>query len=199
MTQTRQEQNQSPARRIGTVSADNRARLIAAAETLMRERGHAQVTSRKLAEQADLKPQLVHYYFRTMDDLFEELFRQSTDRQIQALEQAARAPDPLVALFELTCDPSSTTLQIEFLSLANHRPRLRELITQFGATLNQREGDLLKSELARRGIETSGFSAEQIATLFQTAAHGLAFAGSFDQARFESARNAVLDWLRSTA
>ena len=46
----------------------------------MRDEGYAAVTSRRVAEQAGLKPQLVHYYFRTMDDLFLEMFRRGADR-----------------------------------------------------------------------------------------------------------------------
>ena len=40
-----------------------------AAEQLLLEEGYAAVTSRRVGARAGLKPQLVHYYFRTMDDL----------------------------------------------------------------------------------------------------------------------------------
>jgi TetR/AcrR family transcriptional regulator len=61
-------------RRIGAPDAKNRGVLLDAAEQLMLEDGYAAVTSRRLAVRAGLKPQLVHYYFRTMDDLFLEVF-----------------------------------------------------------------------------------------------------------------------------
>ena len=61
------------ARRIGAPDAKNRSVLLDAAEQLMLEEGYAAVTSRRVAEKAALKPQLVHYYFRTMDDLFLEV------------------------------------------------------------------------------------------------------------------------------
>ena len=57
-------------RRIGALTSKTRSSLLNAAESLMRESGYAAVTSRRLAAKAGLKPQLVHYYFRTMDDLF---------------------------------------------------------------------------------------------------------------------------------
>ena len=62
-------------RRLGAPDAKNRTVLLDAAEQLMRDEGYAAVTSRRVAEKAGLKPQLVHYYFRTMDDLFLELYR----------------------------------------------------------------------------------------------------------------------------
>ena len=179
-------------RRIGGADTESRARLLRTAEELMREEGYAQVTSRKLASRAGLKPQLVHYYFRTMDDLFEELFNQATRRQLAALDWVTQQPEPLVALFELTCDPTTAALQLEFLALANHRKRLQTLIRDFGAELNAREAAILDGELRRRNITTASFSPEQLATLFQTAARGLAFSGSFNSDRFSSARDAVI-------
>ena len=43
------------------------------------EEGYAAVTSRRVADAAGLKPQLVHYYFRTMEDLFLEVFRRRAE------------------------------------------------------------------------------------------------------------------------
>ena len=57
-------------RRIGAESSTTRQALLDAAEQVMREEGYAAVTSRRVAQRAGLKPQLVHYYFRTMDELF---------------------------------------------------------------------------------------------------------------------------------
>ena len=57
-------------RRIGAEDSSTRAALLDAAQQLMLDEGYAAVTSRRVAAQAGLKPQLVHYYFRTMDDLF---------------------------------------------------------------------------------------------------------------------------------
>ena len=68
------------ARRIGAPDAKNRGVLLDAAEQLMLEEGYAAVTSRRVAEQAGLEPQLVHYYFRTMEDLFLEVFRRRAER-----------------------------------------------------------------------------------------------------------------------
>src|SRR5206468_95194 len=72
-------------RRIGAPDAKNRGVLLDAAEELMLEDGYAAVTSRRVAERAGLKPQLVHYYFRTMDEMFIEVFR---EQQVQAITTA---------------------------------------------------------------------------------------------------------------
>ncbi len=62
-------------RRIRAADSKTRAELVDAAEQPLVEEGYAAVTSRRVGAKAGLKPQLVHYYFRTMDDLFVEMFR----------------------------------------------------------------------------------------------------------------------------
>ena len=56
----------------------------------MLEEGYAAVTSRRVAAQAGLKPQLVHYYFRTMDDLFLAAYRRRADQGLERLAPGAR-------------------------------------------------------------------------------------------------------------
>ena len=77
------------ARRIGAPDAKNRGLLLDAAEQLMIEEGYAAVTSRRLANKAGLKPQLVHYYFRTMEELFLEVFRRRGEEALEVHAQAA--------------------------------------------------------------------------------------------------------------
>ena len=68
--------------------------LLDAAERVMIAEGYAAVTSRRVAAEAGLKPQLVHYYFATMDDLFLAVFRRRAEvgleRQAAALASATR-------------------------------------------------------------------------------------------------------------
>src|SRR3954471_21615584 len=67
--------NRAPARRIGTEDSRTRAALVDAAPALIGDGGYPAVPSRRVAAKAGLKPQLVHYYFRTMDDLLLAVFR----------------------------------------------------------------------------------------------------------------------------
>ena len=84
-------------RRIGTPTSKTRSILLNAAESLMRESGYAAVTSRRLAARAGLKPQLVHYYFRTMDDLFLALFRRVVVGFAQRQSAILKSKEPLKA------------------------------------------------------------------------------------------------------
>ena len=154
------------------------------------------MTSRKLARKAGLKPQLVHYYFRTMGDLFAELFRQVTEHHLKLLDEAAQSGDPLARMFEISCDPTNAALQLEFLALANHRKEMHALIAEFGLELNNREAAIIRSAISPRGLAMARATPEELATILQTGAHGLAFAGRFNSERFNHARDAVIGWLR---
>ncbi|HEY1827238.1 MAG TPA: helix-turn-helix domain-containing protein [Acidimicrobiales bacterium] len=113
------------ARRLGTETSATRTELLDAAERLMLDEGYAAVTSRRVAAAAGLKPQLIHYYFRTMDDLFLALYRRRADQGLERQTLALGSAQPLWALWDLSRDPRGTALTMEFVALANHRKAIR--------------------------------------------------------------------------
>ena len=58
-----------PARRMGPETSETRMALLDATERVLRSEGYAAVSSRRIAQEAGLKQQLVYYYFHTMDEL----------------------------------------------------------------------------------------------------------------------------------
>lgn len=98
----------------------------------MRDEGYAAVTSRRLAARAGLKRQLVHYYFRTMDDLFLALWRRYADKILVRQAQALASSQPLRAMWNHSSDAWDTSLYIEFMALANHRKTIRAELAQTG-------------------------------------------------------------------
>src|SRR5438477_4893805 len=120
----------SSPRRIGAADSSTRAQLVDAAEALMLEEGYASVTSRKVAARAGLKPQLVHYYFRTMDDLFIEVFRRRADADLAGFERAIAADGSLRNLWQMNNDQRGARFTMEFVALANHRKAIRKEIAR---------------------------------------------------------------------
>src|SRR5689334_8844753 len=112
-------------RRRGGESSAMRAALVEAAEQLIREEGYPAVTSRNLAEKVNLKRQIVHYYFHTMDDVFIAVIRRNAERLRIRLDEAAASAEPLRALQELNRDPAQAILAMELSALANRRPAVR--------------------------------------------------------------------------
>jgi AcrR family transcriptional regulator len=140
-------------RRIGAEDSKTRARLLDAAELLMAEEGYAAVTSRRLAARAGLKPQLVHYYFRTMDDLFVEAFRRRAEQNIARFERAIAEDGSLGNLWRLNADPRGATFSIEFVALANHRKAIRAEIARYAERFRAAQIEAVRTALARHDID----------------------------------------------
>jgi AcrR family transcriptional regulator len=146
-------QGMTSARRIGAPDAKNRGVLLDAAERLMLEEGYAAVTSRRVAEKADLKPQLVHYYFRTMDDLFLAAFRRRAEKGLEQQAQALQSPQPLWALWRFSTDPAATAITMEFVALANHRKALKAEIAYYAERFREEQRKALSTALERYGVD----------------------------------------------
>ena len=141
-----------PTRRIGTVDSKSRAQLLDAAEQLLLDEGYAAVTSRRIAARAGLKPQLVHYYFRTMDDLFLEVFRRRADENIARVERAVAADSSLRTLWRLNADPRGAAFNIEFVALANHRKAIRAEIARYAERYRAAQLEAVTAALDTHGI-----------------------------------------------
>ncbi|KUI38995.1 TetR family transcriptional regulator [Mycobacterium sp. IS-1496] len=142
-------------RRIGAPDAKNRGVLLDAAEHLMLEEGYAAVTSRRVADRAGLKPQLVHYYFRTMDELYLAVFRRRAEQGLASQALALKSSQPLWALWRFSSDPRITTFTVEFMALAAHRRELREEFARFGERFREEERRMIAETLERYGVDTS--------------------------------------------
>ena len=142
----------SSTRRIGAEDSESRAALLDAAERLILTDGYAAVTSRKVAAEAGLKPQLVHYYFRTMDDLFIELFRRRAEEGLRRVEQALAVDGTLTAIWDLTSNPAGALFNIEFAALANHRKALQAEIAEFGERYRRLQHDAVAARFAALGV-----------------------------------------------
>lgn len=145
----------SGARRIGAPDAKNRGLLLDAAEQLMLEEGYAAVTSRRLAGKAGLKPQLVHYYFRTMEDLFLEVFRRRAEEGLRFQAEALQSPQPLWALWRFGTDPAFTRISMEFMALANHRKEMRAEIAYYAERFREEQRQAVTAALQRYGEDSS--------------------------------------------
>jgi AcrR family transcriptional regulator len=139
-------------RRIGTKDSKTRAQLLDAAEALLRDGGYAAVTSRRVAAQAGLKPQLVHYYWRTMDDLFVEVFRRRADENLARFEQAIADDGSLRNLWRLNADPRGAAFTLEFVALANHRKEIRAEIARYAERFRSAQVEAVTAALDRYDI-----------------------------------------------
>ena len=147
-------------RRIGTTDSKTRAQLLDAAERQLLEEGYAAVTSRRVGAAADLKPQLVHYYFRTMDDLFVEVFRRRAEENLDRFERALAEGGSLRSIWELSADPRGAAFTTEFAALANHRKTIRAEIARYAERYRAAQ-----VEAIRRASDLAGVSEAELPPL----------------------------------
>ena len=163
-----------PPRRIGAEDSKTRLQLLDAAEHLLLEEGYAAVTSRRVAAQAGLKPQLVHYYFRTMDDLFLGVFRRRADANFARFDRSAVADLSLRELWDLNADPRGASFMMEFVALANHRKAIRSEIAEYAERWRATQLAALTGALAKAGIDADRLPPEAALLLMTGLAQVLA-------------------------
>ena len=149
---TRGDEGVATVRRIGASDSKTRALLLDAAERLMLDDGYAAVTSRRVAARAGLKPQLVHYYFRTMEDLFLEVYRRRAEEGLEGFKRAIDADRSLRTLWKLSREPPGAAFNIEFVALANHRKSIRAEIARYAERFRQVQLRAVAAILVERGI-----------------------------------------------
>jgi AcrR family transcriptional regulator len=105
-----------------------------------------------VAARAGLKPQLVHYYFRTMDDLFLEVFRRRADENVARIERAIATDRSLRTLWHLNADPRGARFNIEFVALANHRKAIRNEIARYAERYRALQLEAVTIALEETGV-----------------------------------------------
>jgi TetR/AcrR family transcriptional regulator len=118
-------------RRIGASDSKIRLQLLDAAEQLMLDEGYAAVTSRRVGTKAGLSPQLVHYYFRSMDELFLEMFRRRAEEGLGRFADALSSDDSLKVVWDFMTASPGPAFNVEFVALANHRKAIRAEIARY--------------------------------------------------------------------
>ncbi|ROO85957.1 TetR family transcriptional regulator [Actinocorallia herbida] len=142
-------------RRIGAPDAKNRGVLLDAAERLLLEEGHTAVSSRRVAARAGLKPQLVHYYFRTMDDLLIEVFRRRAEEGLAFQAAALASEQPLWALWRYSTDPAAVAITMEFTGLAAQSEAVRTEMARYSELFRRAQIAALEKILPRYGLAES--------------------------------------------
>ena len=152
-------------RRIGVESSETRASLLEAAEQIMKDDGYPAVTTRRLASHMGVSNQLVHYYFRSMDELFIALLQRAAERKLGRLVHALSSPQPLRALWELYNDLDFNRLAVEFMALTNHRKSLWGEIERNTKQMRTLETDALARVLEAHGVDPKIFPPAGLAVM----------------------------------
>jgi AcrR family transcriptional regulator len=146
------------ARRSSEDTALTREAILDATEAVMVEEGYAAVTSRRVAERAGLRSQLVHYHFGTMDDLFVAVYERTEKEFLRRHLQAATSANPLRALWELSINAKRTRLSQELIALSNHKKAIRKITARVIEQLHSINTAFIARYLEEAGVDQSRFS-----------------------------------------
>lgn len=178
-------------------SAQTRAAILDATKAIMCGKGYAAVSSRKVAEAAGLKSQLVYYHFGTMDDLFVALYQREEEAYAIAHAEALAAKNPVRALWRLNMENIGTAVAIEFLALANHRKSIRKVIAASTERYNRLRSAVLSRYLKERRIPKDVMTAEVLSFLLDSLSRGLVSEASVGFGETHAAVGAYVEqWMK---
>jgi len=129
---------------------ESRAMLIEAAAEVIRSEGYAALSARSLAEKVGLKRQIVHYYFRTIEELLVSVVRHFGDQGLAHFTQRL-GQDPLRAMWEAQADSSATTFA--FMAMASHLPLVREEMKHYMGEFRKLQTEAIAAYFKSRGFK----------------------------------------------
>ena len=153
-----------PDRRMGLPGSDNWHAMLDGAEAVLREEGHAALTSRRIAERIGVKQRLVYYYFSTMDDLVIDLFHRLSVRELERLRKAAGSKLPLREIWDVCINTTDARLISQFMALANRIEGLRKEVIQFIEESRNIQVDAIAKAM-KRMPQVSGLDPSAIAII----------------------------------
>ncbi|WP_262403443.1 TetR/AcrR family transcriptional regulator [Actinomadura sp. CNU-125] len=159
---------------MGSATSKTRFLLLDIAERLMLEEGYAAVGVRRVAREAGVNPALVHYYFRTLDDLFLAVIRRRSEQELEAQARALDSDRLLHSLWTYNSHPAGTRLNVEFIALSNHRKAVRAELVSYAERARELQMEALTRYLKARGIDVETLPPLALTVLISTVSRALA-------------------------
>ena len=167
------------AERRDRASADTRARILEAARSCLLADGYANLSTRRVAEAADVPLSQIHYYFGSRQDLILAMLASENERLLARQSSMYAGDEPLWQQWDRACDFLEADLESGYVRILQEMiaagwsdpvvaRSVRELVTGWFALL---------TDVARREEERTGhlgpFTAEEVAALM-----GMPFLGA---------------------
>ena len=160
-------------------SADTRIAILAAARAVLLQDGYARLSTRSVAEAADVPLSQIHYHFGSKQQLILAVLAAQTERLLERQEDMYAGPEPLWVRWQRACDFLEADLESGYVRI------LQELIAagwsdpELAASVREQLGGwfTLLTAVAQRTSDAIGglgpFTPAEVAALM-----GLAFVGA---------------------
>jgi AcrR family transcriptional regulator len=167
-------QRQSRAERRDQATAGTRAAILAAARDRLLAEGYANLSTRMVAEAAEVPLSQIHYHFGSRRQLILAVLDAENERLLGRQREMFDAPDPLWVRWEMACDFLDADVESGYVRI------LQEMIVagwsdpDVAAAVREMLGGWyrLLADVARReqerGTDLGGFTPEEIAALMGT-------------------------------
>ncbi|MBD3885010.1 TetR/AcrR family transcriptional regulator [Phormidium tenue FACHB-886] len=97
-------------KKSASTSANNRSLIVSAAYKLLAEEGYDAATMKEIANAAGVAPGLIHYYFRSKDQLLQEVLYTAGERYVKEVEQWCSTLSPQQLLQTTFTEPKQRVL-----------------------------------------------------------------------------------------
>ncbi len=167
--------NQSPAgtraERRGQATADTRSAILAAARRCLLTDGYANLSTRHVAEAAEVPLSQIHYHFGSKRQLILAVLEAENERLLERQRQMFDAPEPLWVRWELACDFLDADIESGYVRI------LQEMIAagwsdpEVAAAVRRMVGEWprMLADVARReqerGTDLGGFTPDEVGAL----------------------------------
>jgi AcrR family transcriptional regulator len=174
MVDTGTGQRPSRAARRDQATAGTRAAIVAAARDRLLAEGYANLSTRDVAEAAEVPLSQIHYHFGSRRKLILAVLDAENQRLLDRQREMFDAPDPLWVRWEMACDFLDADVASGYVRI------LQEMIVagwsdgDVAAAVRDMLGGwyVLLAEVARReqerGSDLAGFTPEEVAALMGT-------------------------------
>lgn len=140
-------------RRIGSETSATRDAILKAAFEVLREKGAGGLSASNIGKQAGIKAHMIHYYFRSMDELIVELVRIQGKLGMRNTARAVASDEPLRALWELESGSNWGIAIMELAAIAARRDLARAEMMHYVEDMRRLQAEGIARHFALRGYE----------------------------------------------
>jgi AcrR family transcriptional regulator len=159
---------------------DPQGQLLDAAERLLEREGAVGITTRKVANEAQINPALVHYYFESVEELCAKVIERVSDDLIERQRRIFHSEMSLSVQWRQATEPLRSNIGrrrmkvwFELSAMAVNRPVLLRKMVEVNAAWRKVIRDAIERERVSRGIDVAGFSDDALAALMSVVLKGL--------------------------
>lgn len=155
--------------------------FLDAAERLLVEAGHAGITTRRLAAEADANQGLVHYYFGSIDELLAQVLERFTNRLVERQREMYGADAPFIEKWRTAwryqqedLEAGYSKIWMELQALSWNRPNLRPVVERVNAEWRGVLRQAFERAADEYGLAPEEFPVEALVSLVMTFGQGYA-------------------------